>query len=153
MYLVLEYMKMGDLINVLKSRGADATTNTVTAGPDGAPVEGTFTPLTDLEVWNIFRQVVSGIRYLHYQNVVHGDIKPQVLHFWRFGATCCISFMCVANFNSSATFHILNMTEPAARRGRSSQDCGFRNLPNALRQRAEARRRRGHACFHVPRAV
>jgi [calcium/calmodulin-dependent protein kinase] kinase len=79
MYLVLEYMKMGDLINVLKSRGADATTNTVTAGPDGSSAEGgTFTPLTDLEVWNIFRQVVSGIRYLHYQNVVHGDIKPQV---------------------------------------------------------------------------
>lgn len=75
MYLVLEYMKMGDLINVLKSRGADANTNTTT-GADAA--EGTFTPLTDMEVWNIFRQVVSGIRYLHYQNVVHGDIKPQV---------------------------------------------------------------------------
>ena len=75
MYLVLEYMKMGDLINVLKSRGADANTNT-TSGADAA--EGTFTPLTDMEVWNIFRQVVSGIRYLHYQNVVHGDIKPQV---------------------------------------------------------------------------
>lgn len=74
MYLVLEYMKMGDLINVLKSRGADANTNT-TVGDAG---DGTFTPLTDMEVWNIFRQVVSGIRYLHYQNVVHGDIKPQV---------------------------------------------------------------------------
>ena len=83
MYLVLEYMKMGDLINVLKSRGADATTNTVatpTASTDGtgSSTAGTFTPLSDLEVWNIFRQVVSGIRYLHYQNVVHGDIKPQV---------------------------------------------------------------------------
>lgn len=77
MYLVLEYMKMGDLINVLKSRGADANTNT-TAGDLG---DGTFTPLTDMEVWNIFRQVVSGIRYLHYQNVVHGDIKPQVQSF------------------------------------------------------------------------
>ena len=79
MYLVLEYMKMGDLINVLKSRGADAATNTTTVNnADGSSAEGTFTPLTDLEVWNIFRQVVSGIRYLHYQNVVHGDIKPQV---------------------------------------------------------------------------
>lgn len=74
MYLVLEYMKMGDLINVLKSRGADSATNTT----GDASAEGAFTPLTDMEVWNIFRQVVSGIRYLHYQNVVHGDIKPQV---------------------------------------------------------------------------
>jgi serine/threonine protein kinase len=81
MYLVLEYMKSGDLINVLKARGADATTNTTTSTShvDGAATgDGTFTPLSDLEVWNIFHQVVSGIRYLHYQNVVHGDIKPQV---------------------------------------------------------------------------
>lgn len=68
MYLVLEYMKMGDLVNILKSRGIDGTENK----------EGQFTPLNDIEVWNIFRQVVSGIKYLHYQNVIHGDIKPQV---------------------------------------------------------------------------
>ena len=95
MYLVLEYMKMGDLINVLKSRGADtangggagagATTDSTADG--GANQEGTFTPLTDMEVWNIFRQVVSGIRYLHYQNVVHGDIKPQV--GIPHATTCC----------------------------------------------------------------
>lgn len=78
MYLVLEYMKMGDLVNVLKARGAEAGANTHSADGAAAPAEGAFTPLSDLEVWNIFRQVVSGIRYLHYQNVVHGDIKPQV---------------------------------------------------------------------------
>lgn len=112
MYLVLEYMKMGDLINVLKSRGADANTNTVnnssaagTGTTDSTnPEGGSFTPLTDMEVWNIFRQVVSGIRYLHYQNVVHGDIKPQVCHrccsyplflyfsftfFYYLDRTCC----------------------------------------------------------------
>ena len=94
MYLVLEYMKMGDLINVLKSRGADANTNT-TSGADAA--EGTFTPLTDMEVWNIFRQVVSGIRYLHYQNVVHGDIKPQVSQFGcvLLSANLIIYFICI----------------------------------------------------------
>ena len=83
MYLVLEYMKMGDLINVLKFRGeaaAAAANQTATAGAATTDSNNTdsFTPLTDMEVWNIFRQVVSGIRYLHYQNVVHGDIKPQV---------------------------------------------------------------------------
>ena len=82
MYLVLEYMKMGDLINVLKFRGVDAAgaatnSSVATTTPDANNPEG-FTPLSDMEVWNIFRQVVSGIRYLHYQNVVHGDIKPQV---------------------------------------------------------------------------
>jgi [calcium/calmodulin-dependent protein kinase] kinase len=64
MYLVLEYMKKGDLINILKSRHSKETASS--------------TSLSDLELWNIFRQVVAGIRYLHKQNIVHGDIKPQV---------------------------------------------------------------------------
>lgn len=52
----------------------DSNNNNNNAGNKKAPI----TPLSDLELWNIFRQVVSGIRYLHYQNVIHGDIKPQV---------------------------------------------------------------------------
>lgn len=68
MYLILEYMKKGDMINVLKSRSGDKSGS-----------ESDFQPLSDLELWNIFRQVAAGIRYLHYQNVVHGDIKPQNL--------------------------------------------------------------------------
>lgn len=66
MYLLLEYMKRGDLINILKKRNENENNGSE------------FIPLTDFEVWNITRQVVAGIRYLHYQNVVHGDIKPQV---------------------------------------------------------------------------
>lgn len=84
-------MKMGDLINVLKAR---VTTSTSASNEDQHAVlapaaadpnnpEG-FIPLNDLEVWNIFRQVVSGIRYLHYQNVVHGDIKPQVINKYTY---------------------------------------------------------------------
>jgi len=70
MYLILEYMKKGDLINILeKNSGADA----------GSDKKEGFTPLSDLELWNIFRQVAAGIRYLHFQNIVHGDIKPQNL--------------------------------------------------------------------------
>lgn len=75
MYLILEYMKKGDLINILKRRPLGDS--------DVSDVKDTdfdsFIPLSDLELWNIFRQVAAGIRYLHYQNIVHGDIKPQNL--------------------------------------------------------------------------
>jgi [calcium/calmodulin-dependent protein kinase] kinase len=69
MYLILEYMKKGDMINILKTRNGDKASDD----------DFNFQPLSDLELWNIFRQVAAGIRYLHYQNVVHGDIKPQNL--------------------------------------------------------------------------
>lgn len=78
MYLVLEYMKKGDLINVLKDRENNATPNSSSIG-GGMKAVGGHTVLSDLELWNIFRQIVAGVRYLHYQNVVHGDIKPQNL--------------------------------------------------------------------------
>ena len=65
LYLLLEYMKGGDLVAVLKKR-------TDTEG-------GGYVTLGDVELWNVFRQVAAGVRYLHYQNVVHGDIKPQNL--------------------------------------------------------------------------
>lgn len=100
MYLVLEYMKRGDLLQVLKERekeelaasvegalpgvgasllgaGASSTSASVSASQGSLKVNS-FSPLPDLELWNIFRQVAAGIRYLHYQNIVHGDIKPQV---------------------------------------------------------------------------
>ena len=104
MYLVLEYMKMGDLVNILKARAPPIATasnasksynskdqqehtngkaselNGANNGATGDPDSTSgFQPLSDGEVWHIFRQVVSGIRYLHFQNVVHGDIKPQNL--------------------------------------------------------------------------
>lgn len=53
-YLILEYMKCGDLYEVTKEK-----------------------PLGDEQVWDIFRQVIRGIKYLHDNNIVHGDIKPQ----------------------------------------------------------------------------
>ena len=77
MYLVLEYMKKGDLINVLKDR--ENTSSGGGSNPKSAGAGGAYTILSDLELWNIFRQIVAGVRYLHYQNVVHGDIKPQNL--------------------------------------------------------------------------
>mmetsp|Transcript_9981 Transcript_9981/g.13725 ORF Transcript_9981/g.13725 Transcript_9981/m.13725 type:complete len:1417 (+) Transcript_9981:52-4302(+) len=79
MYLVLEYMKMGDLVNILKSRPKDETNNYGNTHENNVNNTSGFTPLSDYEVWNIFRQLASGIKYLHLRNVVHGDIKPQNL--------------------------------------------------------------------------
>jgi [calcium/calmodulin-dependent protein kinase] kinase len=93
MYLVLEYMKKGDLIAILKTRGEGSSSSSGGAGggagadkvggvngdKDSDPMKSGFVPLSDFELWNIFRQVAAGVRYLHYQNIVHGDIKPQNL--------------------------------------------------------------------------
>ena len=77
LYLVLEFMKKGDLLNYLKERDI---TGDDTEKTDKRKSK-TFSPLSDHELWIIFKQVVAGVRYLHYQNIVHGDIKPQVNYF------------------------------------------------------------------------
>lgn len=39
----------------------------------------TSTPLTEERAWFIFRQVLLGVEYLHYQKIIHGDLKPENL--------------------------------------------------------------------------
>jgi serine/threonine protein kinase len=79
MYLVLEYMKRGDLINFLKNRdGLDDKECKESAKRKNSDK---FVTLSDAELKVIFTQVVSGVKYLHYQNIIHGDIKPQVCKF------------------------------------------------------------------------
>jgi len=63
LYLVLEYMKNGDLMQMTKG---NARTNTCE-------------PLSDLKTWYVTRQVLLGLKYLHDNDIVHGDIKPQNL--------------------------------------------------------------------------
>ncbi|XP_062555997.1 calcium/calmodulin-dependent protein kinase kinase 1-like isoform X2 [Armigeres subalbatus] len=33
-------------------------------------------PLSDERAWNVFRDVILGVEYLHYQRIIHGDLKP-----------------------------------------------------------------------------
>lgn len=39
----------------------------------------TSNPLTEDRAWFIFRQVLLGVEYLHYQKIIHGDLKPENL--------------------------------------------------------------------------
>lgn len=39
----------------------------------------TSSPLTEERAWIIFRQVILGVEYLHYQKIIHGDLKPENL--------------------------------------------------------------------------
>ncbi|XP_058057336.1 calcium/calmodulin-dependent protein kinase kinase 1 [Anopheles bellator] len=36
----------------------------------------TDTPLSEERAWNVFRDVLLGVEYLHYQRIIHGDLKP-----------------------------------------------------------------------------
>ncbi|XP_058450838.1 uncharacterized protein LOC131430134 isoform X1 [Malaya genurostris] len=36
----------------------------------------TDNPLCEERAWNIFRDVILGVEYLHYQRIIHGDLKP-----------------------------------------------------------------------------
>ncbi|CAH1802627.1 unnamed protein product [Owenia fusiformis] len=39
----------------------------------------TENPLTEQEAWSYFRDVILGIEYLHYQKIIHRDVKPSNL--------------------------------------------------------------------------
>ena len=79
-------MKHGDLLHFLRERDSKEEKES------GAKQEGLkrknsdfFNPLSLSELWVIFKQTVAAIRYLHFQNVVHGDIKPHVnFHFCHY---------------------------------------------------------------------
>ena len=34
-------------------------------------------PLTSLEIWDVFHQIVAGIEYIHSQEMIHRDLKPK----------------------------------------------------------------------------
>lgn len=63
LFLVLEYMKQGDLLAMQRTKSKD----------------GSCEPMDDKELHCILLQVLLGLLYLHDQKVVHGDLKPQNL--------------------------------------------------------------------------
>lgn len=75
-------MKNGDLLHYLKEREdkADALNSTAVLSVDvgNKRKSSKLYTLNAPELWVIFKQTVAAVRYLHFQNIVHGDIKPQV---------------------------------------------------------------------------
>ena len=58
LYLVMEYMKRGDLMQLMDADDKH---------------------MDDNDVWDILRQIIRGLKYLHDNNIIHGDLKPQNL--------------------------------------------------------------------------
>jgi len=67
LYLVLEYMKGGDLMQLQK----------------GDSKSYSCTPMPDHLVLRVLAQVAQGLKYLHSQNIIHGDIKPQNILLYK----------------------------------------------------------------------
>lgn len=56
LYLAFELLERGEVLNVPTDK-----------------------PLSESKAWEYFRDVVMGLEYLHFQRIVHGDIKPSNL--------------------------------------------------------------------------
>ncbi|XP_022233257.2 calcium/calmodulin-dependent protein kinase kinase 1 isoform X2 [Drosophila obscura] len=62
LYMVFELVKQGEVLRI-----------------------PTDNPLSEERVWSIFRETLLGLEYLHYQKIIHADIKPGNLLLTEFG--------------------------------------------------------------------
>lgn len=59
LYIIIEYIKNGDIYELMKSR------------------KEIKQPFTENELWNIFYQCITSLYYIHKKGVIHRDIKPK----------------------------------------------------------------------------
>lgn len=88
LYLVLEYMKGGDLMQLQRGDSKSYSCN----------------PMPDYLVLRVLAQVAQGLKYLHSQNIIHGDIKPQNILLYK--PPIETGTVKIADFGISKTLHV-----------------------------------------------
>jgi [calcium/calmodulin-dependent protein kinase] kinase len=138
LYLILEYMRKGDLLtqrgdggafdsldgDEWMDSGASASSNSNSGRGQGEPDSTEqrkplymCRPMQEQRLWFVCRQVVSGLCYLKQEEIVHGDIKPQNLLVGEDGAVK------IADFGISTMLAEDDETEASgAEEGSSSSD-------------------------------
>ena len=51
--------------------------------PDVTPrfIRNVSSSLKEMQIWNVMKQIVSGVEFIHHHNEVHRDLKPSNSNF------------------------------------------------------------------------
>ncbi|KAG8936074.1 hypothetical protein FRC02_004699 [Tulasnella sp. 418] len=134
-FLILEYMEGGDV-------------KWQASPPD-------YTPLLEVEeTRRIFRDTILGLEYLHYQGIIHRDIKPQNLLLTANG-TVKISDFGVSHFSealklASAGANSIRVGSPSPNRKGSGQSPSTRDEDDILNNDADLGKTMGSPAFFAP---
>lgn len=62
------------------------------------------TPLSERSARNVFRQIILGIQYLHFNQVIHRDIKPDNILYFQDPQTTTNPLCKIVDFGVSESF-------------------------------------------------